>query len=56
MITETVVGPTPVFESVTLGGFTLRIAVQADVDDGEAQVVGNLLIESSGGTCREFEA
>lgn len=50
-------GETPTFTTMKIGSFTFRIAVQADVDDSEAQAVGNLIIEhSSTGTKREFSA
>ena len=47
MHTHEVVGPTPTFTSITIGDFTIRLAVQADVDASEAEAVGNLLIYHS---------
>lgn len=47
MHTETVVGPEPVFVSITIGTYTLRIATQTDVDAGEATAVGKLIIEEA---------
>ena len=38
---------TPTFDSITIGNFTIRLAVQADVDASEAEAVGNLLIYHS---------
>lgn len=50
----------PTFNSVTIGSggdFTLRLAVQADVDANEAQAVGNFIIEHKiTKTKREFSA
>lgn len=37
----------PTLASITIGDFTIRLAVQADVDAEEAQAVGNLLIYHS---------
>ena len=38
---------TPTFAGITIGGFTIRPSVQADVDISESAKVGNLIITHS---------
>ena len=47
MQTETVVGPTPTFTSITIGNWTLRLADAADVSAGDARTAGDLVTEHS---------
>lgn len=49
-------GDTPTFAGITIGNFTIRLAVAGDVSANEANAVGNLLVYNNGqGTKREFE-